>query len=58
MASARQLGGVIGVAVFGTLIARADAAAFAHGMSNAMLVSAITLVVCIVAMTLINRGKA
>jgi DHA2 family methylenomycin A resistance protein-like MFS transporter len=58
MASARQLGGVIGVAVFGTLIARADAAAFAHGISNAMLVSAITLVVCIVAMTLINRGKA
>jgi DHA2 family methylenomycin A resistance protein-like MFS transporter len=58
MASARQLGGVIGVAVFGTLIARADAAAFAHGMSNAMLVSAITLVVCIVAMTLINQGKA
>ncbi|GLK90397.1 MFS transporter [Pseudomonas turukhanskensis] len=58
MASARQLGGVIGVAVFGTLIARADAAAFAHGMSNAMLVSAITLVACIGVMTLINRGKA
>lgn len=55
MASARQLGGVIGVAVFGTMIARADAAEFIQGMSNAMLVSAITLVLCIAAMGLITR---
>jgi DHA2 family methylenomycin A resistance protein-like MFS transporter len=40
MASARQLGGVIGVAVFGAMIATSDEATFANGMSHAMLVSA------------------
>ncbi|MHA6574331.1 MFS transporter [Pseudomonas yamanorum] len=47
MASARQLGGVIGVAVSGAMIASADAAAFSRGMSNAMLLSALALLVCI-----------
>jgi DHA2 family methylenomycin A resistance protein-like MFS transporter len=47
MASARQLGGVIGVAVFGTLIAHSDSAGFSSGMSNAMLLSAFALFVCI-----------
>jgi DHA2 family methylenomycin A resistance protein-like MFS transporter len=47
MASARQLGGVIGVAVFGTLIAHSDRASFSAGMSNAMLLSALALLLCI-----------
>lgn len=47
MASARQLGGVIGVAVFGTLIAHSDEASFSYGMSKAMLFSALTLLICI-----------
>lgn len=47
MASARQLGGVIGVAVFGTLIAHSDKASFSSGMSNAMLLSALVLMLCI-----------
>lgn len=55
MASARQLGGVIGVAVFGTMIATADAESYAKGMSNAMLLSALTLMVCIGAILLLTR---
>ncbi|MGY4494529.1 MFS transporter [Pseudomonas sp. TE3610] len=48
MSSARQLGGVIGVAVFGILIAQNDPVAFSHGMSQSMLVCVGALVVCIV----------
>jgi DHA2 family methylenomycin A resistance protein-like MFS transporter len=47
MASARQLGGVIGVAVFGTMIASSDVAAFSHGMSKSMMLSAIVLLCCV-----------
>jgi DHA2 family methylenomycin A resistance protein-like MFS transporter len=47
LASARQLGGVVGVAVFGAAIAHADGPAFFHGMSNAMLIAAIALLFCL-----------
>lgn len=47
MASARQLGGVLGVAVSGILIAHDDVASFSQGMANAMLLSAFALLVCI-----------
>jgi DHA2 family methylenomycin A resistance protein-like MFS transporter len=49
MSSARQVGGVVGVAVFGMLIAHADAASFMRGMSRAMLVCVASLVLCIAA---------
>ena len=48
MASARQLGGVIGVAIFGSLITHVDIMLFSQGMSKAMLLSAIALLFCIV----------
>jgi DHA2 family methylenomycin A resistance protein-like MFS transporter len=48
MSSARQLGGVIGVAVFGILISQDEPVAFASGMSASMLVCVGALVVCIV----------
>ncbi|MHC8372816.1 MFS transporter [Pseudomonas sp. MDT1-85] len=41
MASARQLGGVVGVAIFGAMIAHTDTAAFSKGMSEAMLLAAL-----------------
>jgi DHA2 family methylenomycin A resistance protein-like MFS transporter len=44
MASARQMGGVVGVAVFGALIASGDTSSFMRGMSQAMLVAAFSLV--------------
>jgi DHA2 family methylenomycin A resistance protein-like MFS transporter len=44
MASARQTGGVVGVAVFGALIAHGDTSSFMRGMSHAMLVAAVSLV--------------
>lgn len=47
MASARQLGGVIGVAVFGAMITSTEPAAFSQGLSNAMIVSAVVLLICI-----------
>lgn len=47
MASARQLGGVVGVAVFGAMISSAAPLSFAHGMSHAMLLSALVLLGCI-----------
>ncbi|WP_321374912.1 MFS transporter [Pseudomonas extremaustralis] len=55
MASARQLGGVIGVAVSGAMIASADATAFAQGMSNAMLLSALALLICIGVVVYVSR---
>lgn len=55
MASARQLGGVIGVAVAGAMIASADATAFAQGMSNAMLLSALALLICIGVVVYVSR---
>ncbi|TWI48237.1 DHA2 family methylenomycin A resistance protein-like MFS transporter [Pseudomonas duriflava] len=47
MASARQLGGVVGVAIFGALIGHADPAAFAKGMSEAMLLAVLALLLSI-----------
>jgi DHA2 family methylenomycin A resistance protein-like MFS transporter len=47
MASARQLGGVVGVAVFGAMITSTEPAAFSQGLSTAMTVSAVVLLVCI-----------
>lgn len=47
MSSARQLGGVVGVAVFGILIASDDSTAFANGMSESMWVCVAALVICI-----------
>ena len=55
MASARQLGGVIGVAVSGAMIASADVTAFAQGMSNAMLLSALALLICIGVVVYVSR---
>jgi DHA2 family methylenomycin A resistance protein-like MFS transporter len=50
MASARQMGGVVGVAVFGALIASGDVDSFLRGMSHAMLVAAF----CLVASAIVN----
>jgi DHA2 family methylenomycin A resistance protein-like MFS transporter len=47
LASARQLGGVVGVAVFGAAIVHADASAFFQGMSNAMLIATLVLLTCL-----------
>ncbi|VVO75313.1 Multidrug resistance protein Stp [Pseudomonas fluorescens] len=57
MASARQLGGVIGVAVFGTMIAHADQAAFSAGLSSAMLFSALVLTICIAVNLYATSGR-
>lgn len=48
MSSARQLGGVIGVAVFGILISQQGVEAFTHGMSVSMLLCVAVLLICIV----------
>lgn len=58
MSSARQLGGVIGVAVFGILISQEGANAFASGMSVAMLVCVGALVVCILTNLKLVRPRA
>jgi EmrB/QacA subfamily drug resistance transporter len=58
MASARQLGGVIGVAIFGSLIASADPGYFAKGMSKAMIFSALTLFICICVNLYVARQRA
>jgi DHA2 family methylenomycin A resistance protein-like MFS transporter len=47
MASARQVGGVIGVALFGALISSKDPEAFMGGMAHAMLISCGTLLAII-----------
>jgi DHA2 family methylenomycin A resistance protein-like MFS transporter len=43
MATARQMGGVVGVALFGTLISSPDSANFMRGMSHAMLAACCAL---------------
>jgi DHA2 family methylenomycin A resistance protein-like MFS transporter len=48
MASARQMGGVIGVAVFGALISSGDTASFMCGMSHAMLFACFSLAASVV----------
>ncbi|WLH38307.1 MFS transporter [Pseudomonas sp. FP2196] len=58
MASARQLGGVIGVAVFGGLISSTAPEAFAQGLSNSMLLSAAALLFCICVNHWVNRKSS
>jgi DHA2 family methylenomycin A resistance protein-like MFS transporter len=55
MASARQLGGVIGVAVFGAMITSTEPATFSQGLSTAMIVSAVVLVFCIAVNQWVSR---
>lgn len=55
MASARQLGGVVGVAIFGALITHTDTATFSRGMAKAMLLSALVLLFCIVINLVMTR---
>lgn len=55
MASARQLGGVVGVAIFGAFIIHTDAKTFSHGMAKAMLLSALVLLFCIVINIVMSR---
>jgi DHA2 family methylenomycin A resistance protein-like MFS transporter len=57
VASARQLGGVIGVAVFGTMISHSDTASFSHGMAEAMLFSALVLLLCIGVILYVARNS-
>ncbi|MDT8332875.1 MFS transporter [Roseomonas gilardii] len=47
MSSGRQLGGVVGVAMFGALIDHPDSAAFLTGLSRAVLLSAAALLLCV-----------
>jgi DHA2 family methylenomycin A resistance protein-like MFS transporter len=56
MASARQLGGVIGVAVFGGMITSTEPVAFSKGLSVAMIVCAGVLVFCIAVSHWVNRS--
>jgi DHA2 family methylenomycin A resistance protein-like MFS transporter len=56
MSSARQLGGVVGVAIFGAMVAHSDTAAFTHGMSNAMVLSALALLFCVGVNQVMWRG--
>lgn len=55
MASARQLGGVVGVAIFGALITHTDTATFSRGMAKAMLLSVLVLLFCIVINLVMTR---
>jgi DHA2 family methylenomycin A resistance protein-like MFS transporter len=47
MASARQIGGVIGVGLFGAMIAHSDPRSFSTGMAYGMWISAFSLLMCI-----------
>lgn len=58
MASARQLGGVVGVAIFGSLIGHVQPAAFARGMSWAMLLAALALLLSISVSVITARRSA
>jgi DHA2 family methylenomycin A resistance protein-like MFS transporter len=55
MASARQIGGVIGVGLFGAMIAQSDLHSFSTGMAYGMWVSAFCLVMCIGVNVLVLR---
>ena len=57
MASARQLGGVIGVALFGAMIAHSDLATFSSGMAHGMWLSVFCLLLCIVVNMLVLRRE-
>jgi DHA2 family methylenomycin A resistance protein-like MFS transporter len=58
MASARQLGGVVGVAIFGALIGHTDPAAFSNGMSKAMLLAALALLTSIAVNGWVARNES
>jgi DHA2 family methylenomycin A resistance protein-like MFS transporter len=47
MSSARQVGGIVGVAVFGMLISATDAETFTAGMSTSMKICAAAVLSCI-----------
>lgn len=58
MASARQIGGVIGVGLFGSMIAHSDLRSFSTGMAYGMWLSAFCLLICIGINTLVlHREK-
>ncbi|KPX01417.1 MULTISPECIES: MFS transporter [Pseudomonas] len=57
MASARQLGGVVGVAVFGAMITSTEPAAFSHGLSRAMIVCALALLFCLAVSHWVTRSS-
>jgi DHA2 family methylenomycin A resistance protein-like MFS transporter len=57
MASARQLGGVIGVAVFGAMITSTEPAAFSQGLSRAMIVCALALLFCLAVSHWVTRSS-
>jgi DHA2 family methylenomycin A resistance protein-like MFS transporter len=58
MSSARQLGGVIGVAVFGILISQDEPSEFASGMSVSMQVCVGVLLACIIVNMALIRPRA
>ncbi|MCA7979679.1 hypothetical protein LGM57_25455 [Burkholderia cepacia] len=55
--TARQVGGVLGVALFGFFVRAADSATFVHGMARALIVSVLLLVAGAV-MAWRNLGQA
>ncbi|MGA9224621.1 MAG: MFS transporter, partial [Pseudomonas graminis] len=57
MASARQLGGVIGVAVLGAMITSTEPAAFSYGLSRAMIVCALALLFCLAVSHWVTRSS-
>lgn len=57
MASARQLGGVIGVAVFGAMITSTEPAAFSYGLFRAMIVCALALLFCLAVSHWVTRSS-
>jgi DHA2 family methylenomycin A resistance protein-like MFS transporter len=58
MASARQIGGVIGVGLFGYMIADNDLTSFSSGMSHGMWLSVFCLMLCILVNALVlSRDK-
>jgi DHA2 family methylenomycin A resistance protein-like MFS transporter len=57
MASARQMGGVIGVAVFGGLISQGETASFMRGMSHAMLFAALSMLTSVFIILRVRPGK-
>lgn len=57
MASARQIGGVVGVGLFGAMIAQSGLASFSAGMAHGMWLSAFCLLTCIIVNTLVLSRK-
>lgn len=57
MTSARQIGGVIGVGLFGAMIAQSDLTSFPSGMAHGMWLSALCLFLCICVNTWVLRNR-